>query len=80
MFLDSEDEAEMEEAGWREFKRKGDYISSQQWREIGEFLLYWTGVLLGAIHLADDICVMDEILGQLDRGEEARGKNRISNG
>jgi len=77
-FLDSEDKAEREEAGWCEFKRKGDYTSPEQWREIGEFLLHGTGVLLGAIHSGDEICVMDEILGKFDGEEEDRGKNSIS--
>jgi len=77
-FLDSEDEAELEEAGWREFKRKGDFTSPQQWREIGEFLLHQMGVLLGATHSGDEICVMDEILGEFDGEEEDRGKISIS--
>jgi len=65
-FLDSEDEAELEEAAGCRFKKKGDYISPEQWREIGEFLFYWIGVLLGAIHPEDEICVMDELLGEFD--------------
>jgi len=45
-FLDSEGEAELEEAAWREIKRKRDYASPEQWREIGEFLCYQTGFLV----------------------------------
>jgi len=79
-FLDSEDEAELEEAGWREFKRRGEYTFPEQWGEIGEFLLHRTAVLLGATHSGDEICVMDEILGGLDGKRRAEAKIVSPNG
>jgi len=79
VFLDSEDEADLEEAAWCELKRRKDYYTSpEQWREIGEFFLHQMGALMGAIYPGDEICLMDEILGEFDGEEEDRGKNSIS--
>jgi len=78
-FLDSEDEADLEEAAWYELKRRKDYYTSPgQWREIGEFLLHQTGYLVGVKYPGDEIYLMDEMLGEFDGEEEDRGKNNIS--
>jgi len=76
--LDSEDEAELEEAACCEFKKKGDYTSPEKGKGIGEVLLTRTGAILGAIDPRDEICATDKVLGECDGGEGDRGKNSIT--
>jgi len=74
-FLDSEDEAGLEEVAWSELKNRQKYgTSPYQSRELGEFVLHQSGALVGARHPGDAIILIDEIPGEFDEEEEDKAK------